>query len=304
LIKQKSSSVKLTGEDESGRIECMPQFKPYTNVFDDLTVKSNQDTTYPLVNVVITQNSKHCIAIASKNDEHFEIQGFCLTHKHRVWTKEYSNGKYLKMNLIEQNADGTEFAIAYQDNGYFRVIFINDKGEVLDTLDVTDLLKIDEQSTPITGFMEPLITTCFIKNREVFVQAYHRIEKKHYHFIYDYGLKQVLNQTTASELKDCSTINFPVKSFYSSITNCVYTFYRQGQCITTNALNPSEAKYENLPVNDMGTMYLLFEKALIVRSSSTILFFKIDPVSGNWKEYNRLNNMRGEIYFIKGNVRI
>lgn len=71
-----------------------------------------------------------------------------------------------------------------------------------------------------------------------------------------------------------------------------------------NASNISECKFEQLPVNDMGSMYLLFEKALIVRSSSSMLFFKVNEETGLWKEYHRINNMRGEIYFIKGNVRI
>jgi hypothetical protein len=291
-------------EDESGKIDCMPQFKPYSHVFDDLTTKSNQDTTHPLVNVVITQNSKHCIAIAEKNDEHFEIQGFnLLGEKYRIFTRVY-HGKYLKMNLIEQNAEGTEFSIGCQDNGHFKVIFVNDRGEELDVFDVSEFLKIDSQSTPITGFQEPLITTTYISGRNVFVQAYHRIDRKHYHFLYNYESKQVQSAISVSEIKDCSNLNFPVKSFYSSVSNHIYTFYRQGQCITTNASNTAECKYENLPINDMGTMYLLFEKALIVRSSSSILFFKVSKETGLWTQYKRIDKMRGEIYFIKGNVRI
>jgi len=49
---------------------------------------------------------------------------------------------------------------------------------------------------------------------------------------------------------------------------------------------------------------LLFEGALITRSSSSILFFKIDPETGKWVEYHRFDNTRGNIYFIKGNKRI
>ena len=152
--------------------------------------------------------------------------------------------------------------------------------------------------------MEPLITTCFIGVRKVFIQVYHRMERKQYHFIYSYEEKKVLSTIMVNEIKDCSELNFPVKSFYSSITNCVYTFYRQGQCFTINASEPSECKFEQLPLNDMGTMYLLFDKALIVRSSSTILFFKVSKETGLWELYHKLPNMRGEIYFIKGNVRI
>ena len=55
-------------------------------------------------------------------------------------------------------------------------------------------------------------------------------------------------------------------------------------------------------------MYLINNKALIARSSSRILFFKIysdedDPNIKFWKEYRSLN-VRGFIYFIKGNKRI
>ena len=51
-------------------------------------------------------------------------------------------------------------------------------------------------------------------------------------------------------------------------------------------------------------MYLLFDKALVTRSSNSILFFKIDEETGLWTQYEEFNNMRGQIYFIRGNVRI
>ena len=51
-------------------------------------------------------------------------------------------------------------------------------------------------------------------------------------------------------------------------------------------------------------MYLLFDKALVTRSSNSILFFKIDEETGLWMKYKEFDNMRGQIYFIRGNVRI
>lgn len=47
-------------------------------------------------------------------------------------------------------------------------------------------------------------------------------------------------------------------------------------------------------------MYLVYEKILVVRSSSSYLFFKKDE-KGMWQEYDRLENKRGNLYFIKGN---
>jgi hypothetical protein len=51
-------------------------------------------------------------------------------------------------------------------------------------------------------------------------------------------------------------------------------------------------------------MFLLYDQALIVRSSSSILFFKINSETGQWENYHTLKKMRGDIFFIKGNVRI
>jgi hypothetical protein len=59
-------------------------------------------------------------------------------------------------------------------------------------------------------------------------------------------------------------------------------------------------------------MYLVNNKALIARSSSKIVFFKIfeeedendsSKIVKSWKQYKQLN-IRGFIYFIKGNKRI
>ena len=108
-----------------------------------------------------------------------------------------------------------------------------------------------------------------------------------------------------NEIKDCTPLNFPVKSFYSTHTDKVYTFYRQGQCVTVNSKNPnSDIKTEKITDDDLGTMYLLFDQALVTRSSSSILFFKIDEETGDWKRYHTLPKTRGQIYFIKGNIRI
>ena len=57
-------------------------------------------------------------------------------------------------------------------------------------------------------------------------------------------------------------------------------------------------------------MYLFNNKALIARSSSKVVFFRIFEeedenrnIVRKWKQYNEIN-ARGFIYFIKGNKRI
>ena len=103
-----------------------------------------------------------------------------------VFKREY-HGVYIKMNNIEQSADGQIFAIAYQDNGHFYVNVIDNKGVEKDLLDVSELLSLDSLSKPITGFWEPLITTVFIPGGDLYISAYHRIQKKSYHFTYSFN---------------------------------------------------------------------------------------------------------------------
>ena len=65
--------------------------------------------------------------------------------------------------------------------------------------------------------------------------------------------------------------------------------------------------YERITDKDLGTMYLINGKALVVRCSTQVLFFKLilDPFTGerNWTNYHTLDK-KGFIYFIKGNKRI
>lgn len=58
---------------------------------------------------------------------------------------------------------------------------------------------------------------------------------------------------------------------------------------------------------DLGQMYLVYNQALIARSSSDILFFKLvydeNTETRKWRQYEVIG-ARGFIYYIKGNVRI
>ena len=106
------------------------------------------------------------------------------------------------------------------------------------------------------------------------------------------------------EVQDCTDMNFPMKSFYNEINNQVYTFYRQGNSSTVDVANPQQVITSKLDIDDMGSMYLLFDRALVTRSSNSIRFFKIDEETGKWVQYQIIENMRGMIYYTKGNVRI
>lgn len=66
---------------------------------------------------------------------------------------------------------------------------------------------------------------------------------------------------------------------------------------------------------DLGDMYCAFDKALIVRSSSNFLIFKKEQIEEEsedgdgstlvwrWVQIFKLKNMRGNIFFMRGNQR-
>lgn len=106
---------------------------------------------------------------------------------------------------------------------------------------------------------------------------------------------------------DSNKKNFPYKSFYNPDLNEVYLFYRQGQSFIISPENPQEYLLDRMTEVDLGQMYLIYNSALITRSSDLVLFFKIEvnEITGRreWKQYNTIH-ARGFIYYIKGNVRI
>jgi|TARA_B110000285_G_C15101778_1_gene605411 hypothetical protein len=210
--------------------------------------------------MAIAYDSTAALAIVTAGDEHFELQSWSLRAFHNIFKKEYK-GTYIKMNLVEQNIAGNIFAVAYQDNGRFYVSVVDNKGGELDNLDVTEHLGLDTLSKPITGFWEPMITCCFIENDDLFIQVYHRLHKKQYHFTYSYTKHDNLSNTiiTANRDPSCTQKNFPVKSFYSTVTKNVLTFYRQGFCQTVNPAYPAETRIEKITDKDLGNMYLLFD---------------------------------------------
>jgi hypothetical protein len=69
-------------------------------------------------------------------------------------------------------------------------------------------------------------------------------------------------------------MNFPQKTFFSKRNMQYYTFYRQGHCVTQPADQEQENWVERITNADLGNMFLLFEQALVVRSSNFVLFFK------------------------------
>ena len=105
----------------------------------------------------------------------------------------------------------------------------------------------------------------------------------------------------------CNNQNFPYKSFYNDEKNEIYTFYRQGHSFTVNPDNLEKYSTQRIIDLDLGQMIFIFNKALAVRSSGKVLFFRQEwnhfEKRFKWINYHMIN-VRGFLYFIKGNIRI
>lgn len=108
------------------------------------------------------------------------------------------------------------------------------------------------------------------------------------------------------ELKS-SVKNFPYKCFYNPDDEEIYSFYRQGYSFIINKDDPTDYLFDRMTDMDLGQMYLIFNQCMAIRSSSQILFFKIEEeeftLRRKWVQYDQIQS-RGLIFYIRGNVRI
>ena len=90
------------------------------------------------------------------------------------------------MNEIEQINDGTIYCIPYNDNGKYKAIILNNKGDEVATLDLNEICGIDDKSKPIIGLINPLVTACFNGEGDIFFSVYHRLEMTMHYFLYSW----------------------------------------------------------------------------------------------------------------------
>ena len=173
--------------------------------------------------------------------------------------------------------------IPYQDNGCMKAYIIDNKGNLIKNMCFNKKCDFDNKSKPIMGFFQPMITACFIQDDDLFFSVYHRMEHIQKSFIYSWKKDQMLSEISHNELLDSTKTNFPIKSFYSSLDSEIYTFYRQGHAVErSSVIENTSTKQEKISNADLGQMFLVFEKALIVRSSNSMIFFKKCEEEGGW----------------------
>ena len=113
--------------------------------------------------------------------------------------------------------------------GEYHVKFIDSQGECLDTLDISEVIEdLNDESVGIEGIYEPFITVVFLPDGNASINLFHRMTKMHYSFNYDFQNKTKVGDIITVKVESDTNKNFPVASFYSSVSKNVLTFYRLG----------------------------------------------------------------------------
>ena len=111
------------GANSDTEIKPNKRFKNYNDIFSGLTKMKNVITLYPIVSMMITYNSKSAITVTKKNDRTYFVKMYCLETYKMTFEEQIGDGvnSYIKLKEVEQNSDGTKFALAYLDDGYFKI---------------------------------------------------------------------------------------------------------------------------------------------------------------------------------------
>ena len=177
---------------EAGIDNRLTKWKNYNEIFDNLTIQKKVMTAYPIVSCMITYDSSRTIVVTKEDDTAYHIRQFNLNTQELVCTERYggTENSYIKMKDVEQNSAGTKYAIAYIDDGHFKLRVFDKEPRTEEQalekeLDVNKALGINNHTMPIDGFGDPFITCTFVTCTILFVNLFHNGDLKHHHFFYD-----------------------------------------------------------------------------------------------------------------------
>ena len=152
---------------------------------------------------IITQDSKHAVVVSKKNEKCSMVKIFNLESYERVF-KEKFEGSYIKIKEVEQNFTGNFFAVAFNDDGIFKLRTFGlgkerrSEGEIQKSeCVVNDLLKLNDWTMTLDGFYDPFITLCFISDTQLYVNLYHNSDFIHYHFIWNFETNKIQDDKVA-----------------------------------------------------------------------------------------------------------
>jgi len=184
---------------------------------------------------MITYNSKNAVTVTKKDDREYYVKMYNLADKTQGFEEKIGGTptSYIKLKEVEQNAAGDGFAIAYFDDGNFRIRTFGEATRseadiAAEELDVNKALGLDNHTMPIDNFPDPFITCTFVTDELLYANLHHTPTRTHHSFVYNIKSRQVTSHQKVEMPAKSTKQNFPFKSFYSEEDNEVFSFYRQG----------------------------------------------------------------------------
>jgi hypothetical protein len=207
---------KALGANSDQDIKPNKRFKNFNDVFSGLTRSKNVVTAYPIISCIMTYNSRSAITVTKASDREYWVKQYSLESNQQTFEEKIGsmdpkeiadpngpyNGRepYIKLKEVQQNATGEQFAIAYLDDGRFR---LRTFGEVDRTreeirreeLDINAELGLGNDTMPINNFPDPFIATCFVTDDLLFVNLFHNADLTHHHFFYSRASRALTQKT-------------------------------------------------------------------------------------------------------------
>ena len=238
--------------------QANPSFRNYSGVFKNLVKANNIVTMYPIISMIITYDSTKAVTVTKKSDEEYYVKQYDLEKYDMTFEEKIGGepGQYIKLKEVEQDPLGTQFAIAYCDDGKFFVRTFGKDSRTEDEikkneLDVNKLLGINDYTMCNQSFPDPFITCCFVGTDRLFVNLFHNYDLKHYHFLYDLKTQKIIG-SHEERVIECTKKNFPYKCFYNDDKEEIYSFYRQGQSFIIKSDNMMDYTFDRMTEMDLG----------------------------------------------------
>jgi hypothetical protein len=117
-------------------------------------VKSNNvPTKYPIVSMIISNDSSKAITVTKNNDREYYVKQYDLETYDMTFEEKIGGGEdqYIKLKEVEQSISGLRYALVYNDDGKFYIRSFGKETRTLDAIKANeicfnDLLNLDNHT--------------------------------------------------------------------------------------------------------------------------------------------------------------
>ena len=116
----------ITMQNDDGSVtelDSNPQFKNYQSIFQNLLKVKTINTGNSIIACSITFDSARVITLTRSSDQEYYVKMYDLVTFEQKFEEKIGGdeNQYIKCKDIEQNSEGTKYALAYYDDGKFRI---------------------------------------------------------------------------------------------------------------------------------------------------------------------------------------